>query len=306
MSVADPDRPRVPTPVSAAIGLTAVTVERTRRLPRRVLTLPVRGVGLAVEAALGLRREYVELSERGEQVLATFRRDGGRVVADAGQAAENAAGHAVGHAVGQAVGQAAQQVDQLADRVDAAAAQVAGAPATAAEQAGEVADRAAAAAAGVPEAPQRRDTAATAEVEAAVERAVEQVLPSGAPVDHDALPLPDYDHLTLGGLRARLRRLDLAELAALRAYEKAHADRLPIVTMLDNRIAKLASDAGAAQPSGVASDRPAPGQGGTPSGSPVSPATGGPAQNPPTGGVPTNPAQPRTGGAPGTGPASSA
>jgi hypothetical protein len=112
--------------------------------------------------------------------------------------------------------------------------------------------------------------------------------------------------MTLGSLRGRMRSLNVDQLVQIRDYEKAHADRLPIVTMLDNRIAKLASDAGAAQPSGVPSDRPAPGQGDSRSGSKVSPATGGPAQNPPSAGVPTNPAQPRTTGSPGTNPNSEA
>lgn len=56
---------------------------------------------------------------------------------------------------------------------------------------------------------------------------------------HDELPLADYDHLTLGSLRGRLRALSIDDLLALRAYETSHADRLPIVTMFDNRLAKL-------------------------------------------------------------------
>ena len=86
----------------------------------------------------------------------------------------------------------------------------------------------------------RVDTAAPS----AVVRTVEQVARTvGAPVlEHDELPLQDYDHMTLGSLRGRLRSLSLDELVAVRSYEKVHADRLPVVTMLDNRIAKLASE----------------------------------------------------------------
>ena len=72
------------------------------------------------------------------------------------------------------------------------------------------------------------------------------------------LPLPDYDHMTLGSLRGRMRALSVDQLAQIRAYEKAHANRLPVVTMLDNRLAKLATDA-AATPAGPVSTRPAPG-----------------------------------------------
>jgi len=75
---------------------------------------------------------------------------------------------------------------------------------------------------------------------------------------HDELPLPDYDHMTLGSLRGRLRSLDVAQLVQLRDYEKAHADRLPVITMLDNRIAKLATDASAMPSPGAAGARTAP------------------------------------------------
>lgn len=86
----------------------------------------------------------------------------------------------------------------------------------------------------------RLDTAAAPEVVQAVEQVSSRV--GGVLLDHDQLPLPDYDHLTLGSLRGRMRSLDLPQLLQIRDYEKAHADRLPIVTMLDNRIAKLAND----------------------------------------------------------------
>ena len=58
-------------------------------------------------------------------------------------------------------------------------------------------------------------------------------------LEHGDLPLPGYDHLTLGSLRGRLRALDVVQLVQLRDYEKSHANRLPVITMLDNRIAKL-------------------------------------------------------------------
>jgi hypothetical protein len=66
--------------------------------------------------------------------------------------------------------------------------------------------------------------------------------PSGADLTHGELPLADFDHETLPQLRGRLRTLGLAELVQLRDYEQAHAARLPVLTLLDNRIAKLLSD----------------------------------------------------------------
>jgi hypothetical protein len=83
---------------------------------------------------------------------------------------------------------------------------------------------------------------------AAADRAV-RVLDTrvdGAALSQDDLPVEDYDHLSIASLRARLARVDLAGLAALRDYEKAHADRLPVVTMLENRIAKVQTQSSAA------------------------------------------------------------
>jgi hypothetical protein len=74
-----------------------------------------------------------------------------------------------------------------------------------------------------------------------VAEAVEQATP-GATLSHDQLPLEDYDHLTLGSLRARLSKLDAVALVQIRDYERAHAHRLPVLTMLENRIAKVTAE----------------------------------------------------------------
>jgi len=56
-----------------------------------------------------------------------------------------------------------------------------------------------------------------------------------------ALPVPNYDELTVASLRARLRNLDSSQVRALLDYEKAHADRAAVVTMFERRVAKLES-----------------------------------------------------------------
>ena len=56
-----------------------------------------------------------------------------------------------------------------------------------------------------------------------------------------APPLPGYDDLSLASLRARLRVLDAATIQAMLAYEKAHARREPVVTMLERRLAKISA-----------------------------------------------------------------
>jgi hypothetical protein len=110
--------------------------------------------------------------------------------------------------------------------------------------------------------------------------------------EHDQLPLPDYDHLPIGGLASRIRTLDEAGVQTLLDYEQKHGNRLQAVQIMRNRLSSLQSGA---QPSGgdpaadFTSEAPEPGAGG----SKVSEATTGPQINPPSQGDPTNPRQPR-------------
>jgi hypothetical protein len=108
---------------------------------------------------------------------------------------------------------------------------------------------------------------------------------------HDELPLPDYDHLPLGGLTSRIRTLDAAGVRTVLEYERAHGDRLPVVTVLEQRLTSLREGA---EPSGGDPAAATPEVEHAPqAGSKVEPKTQGPPQNSPTGGDPTNPTQPR-------------
>jgi len=73
--------------------------------------------------------------------------------------------------------------------------------------------------------------------------AIEEATPDGPPVSHGDLPLEDYDHLTIGQLRSRIRSLPLEDLGQLQAYEVAHANRLPVLAVLTNRLRDLESKA---------------------------------------------------------------
>ena len=57
--------------------------------------------------------------------------------------------------------------------------------------------------------------------------------------EHDRLPLPDYDHLPVQGLASRILTLDVAVVETLLEYERAHADRLQVVTTMENRLSAL-------------------------------------------------------------------
>lgn len=110
---------------------------------------------------------------------------------------------------------------------------------------------------------------------------------------HDQLPLPDYDHLPVGSLEGRIRSLDGAGLEAVLAYKRAHADRVQVVQLLENRRQAVRDGAPTSDGSPLANapEADAAPQTGAQGGASV---TEGPPQNPPSQGVPTNPAQPRT------------
>ena len=264
----------VPTPVAAAIGIVPTVVDTVRAIPGKAVQLPVLAVSSALTALETARKEYDELAERGEKLVARLRGTSFDEFEDRIEHALKDTPLATPYdviedAAEDAVAKVSELLDRAANKTPAKPARVAVAKVTpepaAAASAAEAEVPAAEAPKGepTPAAPtgsvERVATAATPEVVEVVEAVA---LASTAPTvtDHDALPLPDYDHMTLGSLRGRLRALSVDQLVQVRDYEKAHADRLPVVTLLDNRISKLATDA-AATPSvggGEAPVTPAP------------------------------------------------
>ena len=65
--------------------------------------------------------------------------------------------------------------------------------------------------------------------------------------EHDTLPLPDYDHLPVEGLTSRIRTLDAQGLETVLEYERAHANRVQVVTIMEDRLQSLREGV---QPSG--------------------------------------------------------
>jgi hypothetical protein len=65
--------------------------------------------------------------------------------------------------------------------------------------------------------------------------------PAAAGPAQPGLPVPNYDDLSVASLRARLRNLDQSQVRVLLEYEKDHAGRAAVLTMFENRIAKLES-----------------------------------------------------------------
>jgi hypothetical protein len=79
---------------------------------------------------------------------------------------------------------------------------------------------------------------AEAKTEIADSEVLEKVRKENAPAVED-LAVPTYDELTLPSVRARLRKLTVAQVRDLRAYEVGHQGRTEFIKMYDNRIAKL-------------------------------------------------------------------
>jgi hypothetical protein len=63
----------IPMPLRAAAGLAAVAIDEARRLPRRVVGLPVLAVGTALQVSLKAQQRYAELVARGDQLLGQLR-----------------------------------------------------------------------------------------------------------------------------------------------------------------------------------------------------------------------------------------
>jgi hypothetical protein len=81
--------------------------------------------------------------------------------------------------------------------------------------------------------PDTAAAAAAAAAEPSVETAAE---PTPAA---DALPLANYDELTVASLRARLRNLSNDDITQLIAYEEGHQNRPEVIKMFRNRIIKM-------------------------------------------------------------------
>lgn len=209
----------VPTPLAAALGLLPTVLDGARRLPGKAVQLPVLAVSSALTALDTAKKEYDELADRGEKLVARLRGNSLDELEDRVEQTLKGTALATPYdVVEDAVEDTVSKVSDLLDR--AGQRKPSGSP-------------------------DRVETAADPDVVETVEQVVAAVS-APAVTSHDELPLPDYDHMTLGSLRGRLRSLSVPELVQIRDYEKAHAHRPPVVTLLDNRIAKLATDAGVA------------------------------------------------------------
>jgi hypothetical protein len=83
---------------------------------------------------------------------------------------------------------------------------------------------------------------AAAKTASATKAASEAKAAPAAKASPAAPPLPGYDDLSLPSLRARLRTLDATAIKAMLDYERAHARRDAVITMLERRLAKITAE----------------------------------------------------------------
>jgi len=97
-----------------------------------------------------------------------------------------------------------------------------------------------------PETPAVTETSAAPEASALPETVAAETTAGpetpAAPETSSALPLANYDELSVASLRARLRNLSVGQLTQLIEYEKGHAGRADVITMFERRIAKVESE----------------------------------------------------------------
>jgi hypothetical protein len=205
--------PPLPLPVRVAAGLVVTAVEQARDLPRLALELPVTAVSQALQASMRVQQKVTELALKGDRVLGTgtpIEDEPAWATFDDDLPPRRNGADAGGGATVTTLRAAPDPFDDAAP-IDAApfdAAPVDPVPMVPM----------------VPE-PVPPITAPTA--------------PAVAPTDSRPDVLPGYAGLSIPQLRGKLRHLGVDDLRALLAWEQAHGDRPPYVTMLTNRIATV-------------------------------------------------------------------
>ncbi|MBC3190137.1 lipid droplet-associated protein [Pseudonocardia sp. C8] len=210
----------LPFPVRIAAGLVVTAVEQARDLPRHAVELPVTAVSQALQVSMRVQQRITELAIKGDRALGTLR-------------------------AGDEVPSWATFDDDLADDTDLRLPDpepVTSAPAGDEPRNGSLDEPRRSsideprngsisalrpARSGIPIARSERPAAASNQPEAT----------ASAPN-----AVPEYPTLTVPQLRGKLRTLSIDDLSDLLAWETAHENRPPYVTMLTNRIATLSQE----------------------------------------------------------------
>ncbi|HEY0805934.1 MAG TPA: lipid droplet-associated protein [Pseudonocardiaceae bacterium] len=192
----------LPLPVRVAAGLAVTAVDRARHLPEKLAELPVTMVSQALQFSMRLQQQVTELAIKGDDALSTL-----RPVEESPEWAtfdEDATQYDAGASTNGT--RSRFETTHLDESDDAPADQAAG------------------------------DDDPWATEESGIQRELDNTEPD---IDEPPTALSGYPDLTLPQLRARMRRLTIAELTELVDYERAHADRPEFIGMLTRRIGTL-------------------------------------------------------------------
>jgi hypothetical protein len=193
----------LPLPLRIAAGLVVTAAERTRKLPQQLASLPVTVASQALQLSMRVQQHVTELAIKGDEVLSLLRPAEDRP-----------------HWATFDEKDLTSPVPDLAVDADTA-------PTSSPEGTNRQAPTQ------VTEKPEETGYQPVGERNGA---SAHPVTPKPAPA-----ALPGYDELSLPQLRARLRRLSLAQLEELLSYERSHAGRPPFVGMLSRRIETVRS-----------------------------------------------------------------
>ena len=252
----------LPFPVRIAAGLVAVAVEQARDLPRLVIEFPVTAISQALQAPMRAQQKITELAIKGDRLLgtlypveeqpsrATFDEDeppspnGASTIREPGPVSRPTP------VPPDEPGVDSSDADAVLDDLPPVLPEAEDVPADAVTDESATAEVVAEATAQPvdsptadavlddlpPVLPEAEDVPADAVTD---ELAAEEVIAEATaePVNPSEPPaLSGYAEMSIAELRSKLAFLELDDLQALLAWEMAHGERPPFVTMLTNRI----------------------------------------------------------------------
>ena len=229
----------IPEPVRAAAGLAATVLDEVKKLPETLPGLPVRAIGLAMQAALKLQQEYAGLVARGDELftgirgenepgMATFDDDEPAPAAAPPGYRESAFDRAEAPAPDADVTTPpVVDLDEIAEADQSVWQEALEEDALEELAIEELVEAAPAVDDDTPEA-----TSATDEGGTPVAAVAGTSAPATAPID-------GYDDFSIAQLRGRLRGYAPSTVEALVAYEEATRAREPYLRMLRNRLERL-------------------------------------------------------------------
>jgi hypothetical protein len=207
----------LPFPVRIAAGLVAIAVEQARDLPRLIIEFPVTAVSQALQAPRRVHQKVSELAIKGDRLLGTLlpveeQPSSARFDEDEPPSHNGASTMTELRSVS---GPTPVPPDE--PRVDS-------------PEADAVLDDLPPVLPEAADVPTNAVTDDLAAAEVAADATAEPVNPSEPPA------LSGYAEMSIAELRNKLALLELDDLQALLAWEMAHGERPPFVTMLTNRI----------------------------------------------------------------------